>query len=133
MNGRAWGGSPPLTVVYGALAGGVIAFAALAWALGPVAEVRGATLLRWVWLGVALFAIFGAAVVAGRLPRGADEVRTRKTAIVVWAVAEGQALLGLADYLVTGDRVPAAVGMLLFAYLYARHRPSSFQRSGSGR
>ena len=122
-----------LTTIWAALGGGVLLFAAVAFlAVGPLGP-RGEThYWRLGWVGVALLAVVTIGYVRGRLAPGAPADRRRTTAILVWAVAEGQAMLGLVAYLVTADPVPAVAGLALFLYLFIRHRPATFLGSRPG-
>ncbi len=47
-------------------------------------------------------------------------------AVIIWALAEGQALLALVGYFLTGDLPLLVVGLVLFVFLLGRHRPGSF-------
>ncbi len=110
------------------LASGVLLFALIAVAvLRPSGAGADLTILRWVWLAVALLSVFGAGVVRGRLRREATGQQAYATAVMVWALAEGQALLGIVAYLVMGDRLPALLGLVVAAYLFVRYRASDFK------
>jgi hypothetical protein len=52
------------------------------------------------------------------------------SAILIWALAEGQALLGLTGYLLSGDRMLVILSLVLFAYLYLRYPPAAFRPGG---
>ncbi len=78
---------------------------------------------------LALAALFGAGLVRGRLRPDAAAREVQKTAIVIWALAEAQALAGLAFALVSGDVVLAGGGPVVAMFLMALHRPASFQGS----
>lgn len=118
---------PTLRTVHLALAAGLLVLAAVAFGLVGPGMAEGLRALRWAWLGLATAALFAAGVVRARLAApGAPAERVRAAAILVWALGEGQAILGLAVYLVAGDAVPAAVGLLVFLYLWIRYRPSTF-------
>ena len=118
------GATGPLAVVHLALAAGVVLFAAIVFGLvGPLDTAEG-SLYRWIWLGLALAAVLVAGALRSRLGTpGLDPRRRPALAVAIWALAEGQAIAGLVFYLVAGDSVPAAVGLLLFFYLWWRHRP----------
>lgn len=142
MAGPRSGGSPAsggpaagtvLRVLYGALAAGVVVFAAVVFLLlEPGAAGLDADLFRWAWLGLAVLAILAAGIVRARLRRGeASADRVRATAVTVWALAEGQALFALVAHLLGGDRTTGILGLLVFAYLFLRHRPSTFDPPGS--
>jgi hypothetical protein len=49
------------------------------------------------------------------------------SAILIWGLAEGQALLGLTGYLLSGDRMLVILSLALFAYLYLRNPPAAFR------
>ncbi|MFQ5679993.1 MAG: hypothetical protein ACE5HP_11115 [Gemmatimonadota bacterium] len=117
-----------LRVIHLAIAGGVVLFAAVVFGwVGPGPAEQDRDLFRWVWLILAIGALFGAGVVRTRMTGpGSRPEKRRSAAIIIWALAEGQVLLGLVGYLVTGDVVPGAIGILVFLYLWTRHRPSSF-------
>ena len=117
-----------LQLVHAALAGGVLLFAVIVFAvLGPLEETGELGILRWVWLGVALAAIFAAGLIRGRLKRDASAGKAQKVAVMTWGLAEGQALLGLVAYLVAGDSLPAILGLVVGVYLFVCHRPSTFE------
>jgi F0F1-type ATP synthase membrane subunit c/vacuolar-type H+-ATPase subunit K len=117
-----------LPIIQLALASGVLLFALIVFVvLRPSGAETDLSIFRWVWLAFALLSIFGAGVVRGRLSRDATEQQAYTTAIIVWALAEGQALLGLVTYLVAGDRLPAVLGLVVGFYLFARHRASEFK------
>ena len=56
----------------------------------------------------------------------AEPDRARTAAIIVWALAEGQALVGIVGTMLTGDRVTAYASLALFAWLWMRYPPGSF-------
>lgn len=119
-----------LRIVHLAMMGGVLVFAGVVYFLlkggvDPVAADR-ASAFRWVWLAAALALVFAAGIVRGRLPRGAAPERVRTTAILVWALAEATAVLGITFALVTGDWMPLAGGLLVALFLFVHHRPSTF-------
>lgn len=120
------GSGDPLPIVHLALAAGVVLFAAVLFGfVGPLETVEDGV-LRWVWLGLAVVAVVAAGIVRGRLEApGVEAAQRRAGAIVIWALAEGQALVGLVFYMLTGDVVPAVVGVLLFFFLWWRYRPTA--------
>ncbi|MCL7938481.1 MAG: hypothetical protein M8844_09985 [marine benthic group bacterium] len=119
-----------LPILYAALASGVVLYAAvLLFAIEPTGAVQDPTWLRIAWLAVAVGVTLMAGVVQARLRSGpVDESGRASSAILVWALAEGQALLGLTGYLLSGDRMLLILSLVLFAYLYLRYPPSAFSR-----
>ncbi len=119
-----------LPILYAALASGVLLYAAvLVFALEPTGAVPDPTWLRIAWLAVAVGVTLMAGVVQARLRSGTvDESGRASSAILVWALAEGQALLGLTGYLLSGDRMLLILSLVLFAYLYLRYPPSAFRQ-----
>lgn len=119
------GSGDPLPIIHLALGAGLLLFAAVLFVVGGPLRVEEGSVLRWVWLGVALLAVLAAGAIRGRLAAEVEPARRRAGAITIWALAEGQALLGLVFYLLTGDVVPPAVGVLLFFFLWWRYRPTA--------
>jgi len=121
-------GSQILTAIYAALALGVFLFAAIViFVLEPVEATIDPGLMRIVWFVAAIVATLGAGIVRGRMAgsdAGPESART--AAIVVWALAEGQAILGIVGTMLTGDRVTAYASLALFAWLWMRYPPRSF-------
>ena len=119
-----------LPILYAALAIGVVVYAAvLLFALEPTAAVQDTTWLRIAWLAVAVGVTLMAGVVQARLRSGTmDDAGRASAALLVWALAEGQALLGLTGYLLSGDRMLLILSLVLFAYLYLRYPPSAFKQ-----
>ena len=67
-------------------------------------------------------------IIQARIRAGGGSDATRATgALTIWALAEGQALLGLTGYLLSGDRVLLILPLALFAYLYLRFPPRAFR------
>ncbi len=130
MNGAAeprttQGDGTVLRVVYGALVAGVLVFAAVARLLvGPVGAFEELP-VRLVWLTAAAACVFAAGLFRTRLAR-ASERPSPGPALVVWSLAEGQALLGIVGYLLTGDVIVFWAALAAFAYLFARYRPTVF-------
>lgn len=122
------GSGDPLPIVHLALAGGLALFAAVAFGLvGPLGRADGSA-HRWVWLAAALVAAVAPGFAVARLaPPDSGPERRMALAIVIWALAEAQALLGLVLYLFVGDVMPAAAGLLLFLFLWWRYRPSALR------
>jgi hypothetical protein len=117
-----------LQLIYMALGGGVLLFAVIVFlVIGPLEGETDLQVLRWVWLGLALTAIFAAGLIRGRLTRDATAAQAQTVAVTTWGLAEGQALLGLVAYLVAGDSLPAILGLVVAVYLFARHRPATFE------
>ena len=121
-------GSQSLNAIYVALALGVFVFAAIVLlVLDPAEASLDSNLMRMVWLGVAVAATLGTGVVRGRMAgRGAGPDQVRTAAIVVWALAEGQALVGIVGTMLTGDRVTAYASLALFVWLWMRYPPRRF-------
>lgn len=116
-----------LAVVWAFLGGGVLVFALIVFFLVDLGPGRMAPdPWRWVWMAVALGTVVGTGVLRGRLGRDASLEKRRSTAILVWALAEGQAMVGITGHLFTGDPIPGAAGLAVAAYLFLRHRPASF-------
>jgi len=121
-----------LPILYAALASGVVLYAAvLLFVLEPTGGIQDPTLLRFAWLGVAIGVTLTTGVIQARVRSGRVDDSGRVTsAIFIWALAEGQALLGLTGYLLSGDRVLVVLSLALFAYLYLRYPPAVFRSGG---
>ncbi len=127
-----------LPILYAALAGGVFLYAAvLAFVIEPVGSVGNPMVLRVAWLIVAVGVTLLAGVIQQRVvaqrKRGAEGAAGDSAvtnAILVWAMAEGQALVGLTGYLLSGDRLLLILPLVLFAYLFLRHPPAAFRPGG---
>lgn len=118
-----------LPLLYAALASGVVLYAiVLVFALEPTGTVANPTWLRIAWLAVAVGVTLMTGVVQARVRSGHGDDAARATgALTVWALAEGQALLGLTGYLLSGDRMLLILPLALFAYLYLRFPPRAFR------
>lgn len=117
-----------LSVIYIALISGVVIFAAVVrLVIGPLGEYDGPA-MRFVWLAAAAGCTLAVGYFRTRLagPQ-ADESQAATAAIVVWALAEGQALLAVVAYMLSGDVLVLWLGLALFAYLFARYRPAVFR------
>lgn len=124
---EATAGKLVLRAIHGSLVAGVLLFAGVAWFLAPGGASAGqAGLFRWAWLAVALPLVFLAGILRGRLPARAAAERVRTTAVLVWALAEAPALLGIVFTMVTGDWMPMVGGLLVALFLFLHHRPSTF-------
>ncbi len=123
------GSRAQLSVIYLALAAGVLLYAAVVlFVLDPTGGSIDATTVRWVWLGIAASSTLAIGVVRGRVS-GAPTQGGKSSAtapIVVWALAEGQALAGVTGTLISGDRMSAFAGLALFLWLWMRYPPRSF-------
>lgn len=120
-------GSQALTAIYAALALGVLLFAAIVlFVLEPVEASLDPGLMRIVWFTAAIVATLGAGIVRGRMAGDAGPDSARTAAIIVWALAEGQALVGIVGTMLTGDRVTAYASLALFVWLWMRYPPRSF-------
>lgn len=117
-----------LRTIYGALAAGVLLYALIVlFVLEPLDSGLAPAVMRTVWLVVALGAVLVAGMIRGRIGAGtAASITAPQAAIVVWALAEGQALVGITATLLTGDRVPSVAALALFAWLWARYPPRAF-------
>jgi hypothetical protein len=122
-------------IIHAALVSGVLMFWLVAWYLGQGSAMPVYALPDRRVLYIALFLVsaglFGAAMfIAGRLPHPAPStpdddwwrVNLGK-AIVVWALVEAPALLGLVAYLLTRD-FRALIATLAGLLLFATYRPS---------
>jgi hypothetical protein len=126
-------GSQALSAIYAALALGVFLFAAVVlFVLEPGQASIDSSLMRIIWLGAAVVATLAAGMVRGRMTgHGMDPDQARTAAIVVWALAEGQALAGIVGTMLTGDRVTAYASLALFVWLWMRYPPRSFAGDGA--
>jgi hypothetical protein len=117
-----------LSAIYAALALGVFLFAAIVlFILEPGEASIDSNLMRLVWLGAAVLATLAAGIVRGRMTgHGMGSGQARMAAIVVWALAEGQALVGIVGTMLTGDRMTAYASLALFVWLWMRYPPRSF-------
>lgn len=122
-----------LRVLYAALALGVAVLAAVFLVLGPVADgAVDRSHFRWIWLAAALIGMIAVGFIRGRALAvetrvgGTDVGAILPQAVIIWALAEGQALLALVGYFLTGDLALLVVGLVLFVFLLGRHRPASF-------
>lgn len=124
-----------LPLLYGAMAAGVLLYAAvLVFALRPeegAASAASAGALRIGWLVVAVGVTLLAGVIQQRVRASAPDDPSRATsALVVWAAVEGQALLGLTGYFLSGDRLLLILPLVLFVYLFLRNPPAAFRARG---
>ena len=121
-------GSQALRAIYAALGLGVFLFAAIVlFVINPLEVSIDPNAMRMAWLGVAVVATLGAGVARGRMTSAAAGPDRRRTAaIIVWTLAEGQALVGIVGTLLTGDRVTAYASLALFVWLWMRYPPASF-------
>jgi len=118
-------GDAQLKLIHAAMLSGVLLFLAVVLFLSGGRDGAESNLIfRWGWLALAVVAVFTAGFVRGRLQRSADEAEVRTAAILIWAVAESAALLGLVSTLVTGDIAPGLGATLVFVFLMVHHRPS---------
>jgi hypothetical protein len=117
-----------LPTIYAALAAGVFLYAVIVvLAVGPLESGLDPTILRVGWFAVAVGATLAAGLIRGRATAAGDSPRRAVTgAVVVWALAEGQALVGITGYLLSGDTVVLVVSLVLFAYLWLRYPPRAF-------
>ncbi len=117
-----------LTPIYFSLALGVFLFAAMVlFVLDPLDASLNTGVVRIAWLALAVLTTLGAGIARGRMvDRASDAAQRQKAAIVVWALAEGQALMGVVGTLLTGDPVTAYASLALFVWLWLRYPPGSF-------
>ncbi len=122
-----------LKVLYAALALGVAVLVAVFLLLGPTANgAVDRSHFRWIWLAAAVISMIAVGFIRGRALAvetqvGRTDVRAiLPQAVIIWALAEGQALLALVGYFLTGDLALLVVGLVLFIFLLGRHRPGSF-------
>jgi hypothetical protein len=122
-------------IIHAALVSGILLFWLVAWYLGRAQAMPVYALPDRRVLYIALFLVsavlFGAAIfTAGRLGRVAPgtsqddwwRVNLGK-AIVIWALVEAPALLGLVAYVLTGD-FRALIATLTGLLLFGNYRPS---------
>lgn len=116
---------PVLKLIHASMLGGTLVFFAVVYFLfgGGPSEEPG-VLLRWAWLVVAAATVFGVGAVRGRLHRDSDDAAVRASGILIWAMAEGAALVGIVSTIVSGDVVPAIGATLIAVFLMLHHRPS---------
>lgn len=120
------------TVIYGALILGVVMFAAIVRFVVEPVGTFAETPLRFVWLAAAAACTLAAGYFSTRLAGpGADDAQLTMAAVVVWALAEGQALLGIVAYMLGGDVIVFWCSLAVFAYLFARYRPAVFRPTGT--
>ena len=120
-------GSQTLTAIYAALAMGVFLFAAIVlFVLDPVEASIDSGVMRIVWFVAAVVATLGAGMIRGRMAASGAPEGARTAAVIVWALAEGQALIGIVGTMLTGDRVTAYASLALFLWLWMRYPPRAF-------
>lgn len=121
-----------LTTIYAALAVGVAVLALVFYLVGPVSQgAMDRSLFRWIWLAAAAFCTIGAGVVRGRSREVAADPRSVvPAAVIVWSLAEAQALLAAIGFFLTGDLPLLVAGLVLFIFLLGRHRPGAFLDRG---
>lgn len=117
-----------LRIIHAAVLGGVLAFGAIVLFLVATGRsgAEGGGALRWAWLALAVVALFAVGMLRGRLRPEAPPRQVQSTAIMIWALAELPALIGLAFALVSGDLVPAIGGLVVGLALLTTHRPATF-------
>jgi len=121
-----------LTTIYAAFVLGVAVLAVVFYVLGPVAgSSLDRSIFRWIWLPAAVLCTFGAGIVRGRASAVSsatpgDARSVLPAAVVAWSLAEAQALLAAVGFFLTGDLPLLVAGLVLFIFLMARHRPSTF-------
>jgi hypothetical protein len=125
------GGLHGLKAVYVALAVGVLFYAfVVLLILDPLDTGIRSGVLRIGWLATAVTAVLVVGLIRGRLSaRPGDGAGARRAAIVVWALSEGQALVGITGTFLTGDRTLTVLALALFAWLWFRYPPNAFASS----
>jgi hypothetical protein len=125
------GGLHGLKAVYVALAVGVLFYAfVVLLILDPLDTGIRSGVLRIGWLATAVTAVLVVGLIRGRLSaRPGDGAGARRAAIVVWALSEGQALVGITGTFLTGDRMLTVLALALFAWLWFRYPPKAFASS----
>lgn len=117
-----------LPVIYLAMAGGVALFAVVLLLALPPPEGEPQLALRLGWLGAAGGGLLAGRVVRARFERGEREPMVAlRTAVLVWALAEGPAFVGLVFYMLTGDRVLLLATLAVFAWAMLRNPPAAFR------
>ncbi len=116
-----------LVPIYAALIIGVVLFALVVRLVLQPVETYSGDALRFGWLAAAAGCTLAAGYFRTRLAGPtADDVQLTQAAVIVWALAEGQALLGIVAYMISGDLLIFWCALVLFAYLFARYRPAVF-------
>ena len=114
-----------LKIIHATMLGGTLLFfAVVLFVFGGRETEQTVPALRWAWFAFAVAAVFAAGFVRGRLVRDSDDDQVRATGIVIWALAEGAALLGMVSTIVTGEIAPAIGATLVAVFLMVHHRPS---------
>lgn len=125
MGPQQAGGDSTLRLIHAIMLSGTLTFFAVVVLLyrGDGDEPASAA-LRWGWLVAAVVAVFAAGYLRGRLGSASDPGAVRTARILIWALAEGAALIGMVSTIVTGH-VSSAIGATLIAvFLMPHHRPS---------
>jgi hypothetical protein len=112
-----------LRIIHAALIAGVLGLAAALSLIGPSGRLGSMGILRLTWFGVAAVAMVGAGVVSGRLAAQSDAAKRARSTIILWAIGEGPALLGLVFYFLTGDRLLLVLPVAAFLLYMMRYRP----------
>jgi hypothetical protein len=115
-----------LRLIHAALIAGILGLAAAFVVIGPSGRLGSLNMLRLTWLGVAAAAMISAGMVSGRLAAQADTAKRARSAIILWAIGEGPALLGLVFYFMTGDKILLVLPVAAFLLYMTRYRPASF-------
>jgi len=127
---RSDSGLQTLKAIHLALAAGVFVFAAVVlFVLQPLEAAVDAGSVRLAWFALAVLATLGAGIARGRLARGSPQ-GNRTAAIVVWALAEGQALVGIVGTMLTGDAMTTYASLAVFVWLWLRYPPGAFTARG---
>ncbi|MFV1985747.1 MAG: hypothetical protein ACC682_00585 [Gemmatimonadota bacterium] len=125
MRPRQTGDDSVLKLIHASMLGGTLVLFAVAFFLyGGREPGEVGAVVRWAWLAVAVAVVFAVGAVRGRLHRNSDEAQVRMSGIVIWALAEGAALVGIVSTIMTGHVVPAIGATLIGVFLMLHHRPS---------
>lgn len=125
MRPRQPGADPTLTLIHASMLGGTLLFfGVVVFFFGGRATGTTDGIFRWAWLGFAALAVFGVGALRGRLHRDSDAAEIRTTGILIWALAESAALIGLVSTILTGNVTPAIGATMIGVFLMLHHRPS---------
>lgn len=116
---------PVLKMIHTTILGGTLVFFAVVYFLFVGSDAGEPSLvLRWGWLGIAIVSVFAAGFVRGRIDHQSDAGQVRASGILIWAMAEGAALVGIVSTILTSDPLPAIGATLIGVFLLIYHRPA---------
>ena len=115
-----------VTIVYYALIAGVAMFALLLVMVVAPLPAGNLPLFRPAWLVLAVGSILVVGYVRRRMSANLEPPARVRSAIVIWALAEGPTLFGLVGYMLTGDRVLLIAPLAFFALVMFRYPPRVF-------